>query len=145
MALTSIIAAETGSRTAGRIGWLLLAYYIWIPPINLWALLARVESPLPAPVLELAIFAITAAMMAVARNSFRIFRIDRLSFALFLIFGTFLRIPRPSNMAAGIDPTYYAFGLVALVLLVVILRSRGEPNRWAPVDWRWLGIGLLSG
>ena len=128
----------------GRIGWLLLAYFlIRIPLVNLLVLGGLTESYDLVQKLELASYVICAAMMAVASKSFRDFRIDRLSIILFIVFGTVLRIPPPSAVSTAIDPIYYAFGLIALVLAVVVLRSRQFRGRWARTNWRWLVLGLL--
>lgn len=61
------------------------------------------------------------------------------------MFGGVLRIPPPSAVSTAIDPIYYAFGLIALLLVGVLLRSRPYRGRWAATDWRWLVLGLLLG
>jgi membrane protease YdiL (CAAX protease family) len=93
--------------------------------------------------LELAVYVISAAMLAVARTSFREFRIDRLTLILFIVFGTVLRIPSPSEVTTPSDPIYYAYGLIALALAIVVIRSRQFRGRWARTNWRWLVLGLF--
>lgn len=137
---------EKRNPIVSRIGWFLLAYLlVGILLVNLLVLLGQIETYDIIQKLDFAVYAITAAMMAVARKSFRDFRIDRLSIILFIVFGTVLRIPPPSAVASAIDPTYYAFGLIALVLAVVVHRSRKIRGRWASTDWRWLVMGAFSG
>ena len=135
---------EERDPIARRIGWLLLAYFlIRIPLINLLVLRGLTEDYDLVQSLELAVYVATAAMMAVARKSFRVFRIDRLAIILFVVFGTVLRIPSSSDVSTASDPIYYAFGLIALILAIVVIRSRQLPGRWARTNWRWLVLGLF--
>lgn len=128
------------------IGWLLLIYFlIRIPLVNLLVLRGLAENYDLVQKIEFAVYVLSAAMMAVTRNSFRDFRIDRLSIILFIVFGTVLRIPPPSAVSTANEPTYYAFGIIALALGLIVLRSRRYPGRWAGADWRWLVLGLLLG
>lgn len=128
-----------------RIGWLLVAYFF--VRIPLVALVSRQGPNLPASYqyVEFLLYALTAAMLVVARSSLSEYRIDRLTVVIFVLFGTLLRIPSATEDGSPIDPMYYAFGPVALVLLAVILRSRSAVNRWARASWEWIPLGLLSG
>ena len=113
--------------------------------MNLLVFLGQIENYDIVQNLDLAVYFIIAAMMLVARTSLREFRIDRFSIIVFIVFGTVLRIPPQSALSSAFGPIYYAFGLVALVLAVVIFRSRQNRAGFARTDWRWLVFGFFLG
>lgn len=95
--------------------------------------------------MELLIYAITAAMLVVARSSLAEYKIDKLTVVGFLLFGTLLRLPSATSDGTPLDPLYCAFGAVALLLVVALLRSRPAGISWAHPSWEWIGLGLISG
>ena len=123
-------ASPQGERDpiVSRVRWFLLAYLlVGILLVNLLVLLGLTENYDDVQKLELAVYVITAAMMAVARTSLRDFRIDRFSIILFIVFGTVLRIPPQSALSSAFGPIYYAFGLIAL-LLAGVVKTQMELN-----------------
>lgn len=110
-------------------------------------LLVRSSAPaLPfSQLIELVLFILTAAMIVVARRFPREYGIDRLTLVFFLLFGTLFRVPASASDGSALDPLYYFFFPVALVLALLIIRSRGADDRWARLHWGWMGLGLLAG
>ena len=129
-------------QATNRIGWLLLVYLLsWLPVVGRSSL--PETGILSAETLDLVHYAITAAMLVVARRSLRDYRVDKLSLILFVGFGGILRIPADPAFTEP-EPTIWAFTLVAALLVVALLRSRSIRERWAQVSWSWVGLGLIS-
>lgn len=137
---------EVRNPIVSRVGWFLLAYsLVGILLVNLLVLRGQTKTYDIIQNLDFAMYVIIAAMMAVARTSLRAFRIDRFSVFLFIAFGTVLRIPPQSALSSAYGPIYYAFGLIALALVGVVLRSRENRAGLAGTDWRWLVLGPFLG
>ena len=141
-------AAGLRERVAAnrRIAWPIALYFLlFVPLISFTAPTGSDPVDPSIQALQLLAYAITALMIGVARLSLTEFRIDKLTVILFLLFGTFLRLPSSTDDPSSVYSIYYGFGVVALALVGLILRSRSARNRWAPVSWGWLGLGLISG
>ncbi len=133
------------SLVSRRIGWLLLGYFlVRILLVNFLQLQGSIEIGLSASALEFGMYALIAAMFAVARTSLHRFKIDRLSLILFVIFGVVVTVPSAAGGGTALELMYCAFGLIAPVLVVVIVRARHSLGRWAPTNLNWLGLGLGS-
>lgn len=136
-------AASSQSQVTRRIGWLLLVYLLsWLPAIGRKTL-PDTGSIVSVETLDLLHYATTAAMLVVARRSLREFRIDKLSLTFFVVFGAILRIPASPTISKT-EPTFWAFSLIAVVLVIAIFRSRSALERWAHASWAWVGLGLIS-
>lgn len=137
--------SESSRPIQRRIGWLLIVYFIWIVAVNIWAAFSPNASQATGYLFEFAAFAITTAMLVVARASPGRFRIDRLTAVLLVLFATILRLQRPEEVGSAPDPTYFAFAIVAVVIAAVVIRSRGTDRKWAGTSPGWLALGLVSG
>ena len=131
--------------TARRLAWLLLLYLvIRIPLINLLDWVGPTESGLPETALQVAMYALTAAMIAVSRASLGAYRIDRLSLVLFLVAGIVFAVPLPTSDSTSQNLVFCAYGLVAPALAYLIYRSRHSIKNWAPTSLNWILVALMS-
>ncbi|MFV2045012.1 MAG: CPBP family intramembrane glutamic endopeptidase [Anaerolineales bacterium] len=128
-----------------RIGRLLLVYFlIRIPLVTLAEALNWTENGLIAPILRLMMYGLIAAMLVVARNSLNEFRVDRFTLFVFVAFGLLASLPAGTDSNFWLGLIYFATALAAVVFAIRILRSRQLRGGWAPFDWNWLVIGLMS-
>lgn len=131
--------------TVQRLAWLLLFYLvIRIPLINLLDWVGPTESGLLETALQFAMFALTAAMIALTRGAPGAYRIDRLSLILFIVFGVFVSVPAGAGVGLPINLMFCAFGLIAPALAYLIIRSRQSIKNWAPTNLNWLLVALFS-
>lgn len=101
------------------------------------------EAGISPELIDVVRYALIAAMLVVARKRLRVFRIDKLSVASFVVFGAILRIPASSGETAT-QPTFWLFSVIAFPLAAVLFRTRSTEDRWEGVNWGWIGLALLS-
>ncbi len=124
--------------------WLLLAYFVvLVPLINLAAAFNWAENTAVAIGLKAGMFALIAAMMAVAHGSFGEFKIDRMTLFVFITFGLFAVLPEVQSLEPDLNLVYAAVSLAATILAIAILRSRKLRKSWARFQWKWIGIGAV--
>ena len=131
--------------TVRHLGWLLLLYLvIRIPLINLLDWVGPTESGLPETALQVAMYALTAAMIVVSRASLGAYRIDRFSLALFVVPGIVFATLLPTSNSTSQNLVFCASGLLALALAYLIYRSRHSIKIWAPMSLNWFLNALFS-
>jgi membrane protease YdiL (CAAX protease family) len=95
--------------------------------------------------IEFIMYLITVMLFIFGRRNLSHFNIDKLSFVLFILFGTLLRTSSTGNFSIIEIFFYFMFFSVTIYLIVKVRLSGSELKRWEIKDLKWILIGIAVG